>query len=392
MLKRMQGDPIILGIMSGTSADGIDVAVMRLSTDTGGKSELLHFLSLPIPPELREPILRLAEPGVNEIDPMGALHVRLGRAYAIAALQAIEEAGLKPGEITAIGCHGQTIRHRPGDKNPFTLQIGCAATVAERTGITTVSDFRSRDIAAGGQGAPLVPFAHRQLFASAEADIAVLNLGGIANITWLGGNGSTAGFDCGPGNMLMDALMLELSDGCYGFDEDGALAASGSPCRPLLEQLLDHPFLQKRPPKSTGREDFGADVAHTILAWPDISDADRLATACELTVQGVKDSIRFLPAAPQAWLVCGGGARNAHLMHRLAELLAPARVGTTESAGMPSQAVEAACFAMLAFETLRGANNALAEVTGASHASCGGCITPGNNWSGLLHDIQTWIR
>jgi len=391
MLKRMQGDPIILGIMSGTSADGIDVAVMRMPVN-GGSPALLHFESLPMPDDLREPILRLAEPGVNEIDLMGALHVRLGRAYATAALQAIEQACMKPGEVAAIGCHGQTIRHRPGERHPFTLQIGCGAGIAERTGITTVSDFRSRDIACGGQGAPLVPFAHRKLFGSDALDTAVLNLGGIANITWLGKNGDTLGFDCGPGNMLMDALMLDLSDGCYGFDEDGALAASGRVCRPLLDKLLEHPFLQKRPPKSTGREDFGADVAHTILARPDISDADRLATACELTVRGVCDSIRFLPATPQEWLICGGGAHNTHLMHRLAESLAPARVSLTESAGMPSQAVEAACFAMLAFETLRGANNALAEVTGASHASCGGSIAPGNNWPGLLHDIQTWIR
>ncbi|HCS12485.1 MAG TPA: recombination protein RecR [Zetaproteobacteria bacterium] len=203
----MQAPPIILGIMSGTSADGIDVAVMRMTK----KTELLHFLSLPMPPELREPILRLAEPGVNEIELMGALHVRLGHAYAHAALQAIEAAGLKTGDIAAIGCHGQTIRHRPGERHPFTMQIGCAATIAERTGITTVDDFRSRDIAAGGQGAPLVPFAHRRLFASEDTDIAVLNIGGIANITWLGRDGSTSGFDCGPGNMLMDVLMLERS-------------------------------------------------------------------------------------------------------------------------------------------------------------------------------------
>ncbi|MDQ6966392.1 MAG: anhydro-N-acetylmuramic acid kinase, partial [Mariprofundaceae bacterium] len=166
--------PLILGIMSGTSADGIDVAIVRMNE----KPELLHFQSLPMPDALREPILRLAEPGIHEIDVMGALHVQLGRAYAKAALQAIAAAGLEAGDIAAIGCHGQTIRHRPAGKHPFSLQIGCAATLAEQTGITTISDFRSRDIAAGGQGAPLVPFAHRRLFASDDMDTAVLNLGG----------------------------------------------------------------------------------------------------------------------------------------------------------------------------------------------------------------------
>jgi len=388
MLERMQAPPIILGIMSGTSADGIDVAVMRMTK----KTVLLHFLSLPMPPELREPILRLAEPGVNEIELMGALHVRLGHAYAHAALQAIEAAGLKTGDIAAIGCHGQTIRHRPGERHPFTMQIGCAATIAERTGITTVDDFRSRDIAAGGQGAPLVPFAHRRLFASGDTDIAVLNIGGIANITWLGRDGSTSGFDCGPGNMLMDVLMLELSDGRNGFDEDGALAASGAVSQPLLDKLLAHPFLSKRPPKSTGREDFGSAVADIILAWPEISDADRLATACELTARSIADCIRFLPAAPARWLVCGGGARNSHLMQSLAGKLAPADVCGTESRGMSGQAVEAACFAMLAMQTLCGSANTLAAVTGASHDVCGGSIHPGANWPLVLQDIPTWTR
>lgn len=388
----MQSPPIILGIMSGTSADGIDVAVMRFPAGEAERPELLHFLSRPMPPELHEPILRLAEPGMNEIEPMGVLHVQLGRAYAKAALEAIEAAGLKPQDIAAIGCHGQTIRHRPNQRHPFTLQIGCAASIAEHTGITAIHDFRSRDIAAGGQGAPLVPFAHRRLFASADADIAVLNIGGIANLTWLGGDGSTTGFDCGPGNMLMDALMLELSDGRNGYDDEGALAASGAPCRPLLDKLLEHPFLNKRPPRSTGREDFGSEVAHTILAWPGISDADRLATASALTVQAVAQSVRFLPGEPAQWLVCGGGARNRHLMRCLADRLAPASVRETDSRGMPGQAVEAACFAMLAFETLKGSGNTLAGVTGAAHDSCGGSISPGANWSRLVHAIPTWTR
>ena len=213
MLAPMNPSPLILGIMSGTSADGIDVAIMRMAENMEARPELVHFHSCPMPPRLSEPILRLAEPGVNEIDIMGSLHVQLGHAYAAAALQAIAEAGLHAGDIAAIGCHGQTIRHRPAEKHPFTLQIGCAATIAERTGSTTVSDFRSRDIAAHGQGAPLVPFAHRLLFASDEMDTAVLNIGGIANITWLGKDGSTTGFDCGPGNSY--GCLVERPGGVY---------------------------------------------------------------------------------------------------------------------------------------------------------------------------------
>lgn len=378
----------MLGIMSGTSADGIDVAIMRMEA----KPRLLHFLSLPMPMRLREPILRLAEPGLNEIETMGALHVQLGRAYATAALQAIAAGGLKAREITAIGCHGQTIRHRPAEKDPFTLQIGCAATIAEKTGITTLTDFRSRDIAAGGQGAPLVPFAHRRLFGSDEADIAVLNIGGIANITWLGKDGHTTGFDCGPGNMLMDGLMLALTDGCHAYDENGELAASGKVCQPLLEKLLENPFLHKEPPKSTGREEFGSDVVDIILGWPEISDADRLATASALSVESIAASRRFLPNPPQHWLVCGGGAYNTHLMHNLAARLAPADFKCTDALGMPGQAVEAACFAILAQQTLLGAANTVAAVTGATRPVCGGSITPGANWSGLVQDIATWIR
>jgi len=388
----MKTSPLILGIMSGTSADGIDVAIMRMTANMETRPELVHFLSCAMPPRLSEPILRLAEPGVNEIDSMGSLHVQLGHAYAAAAMQTIAAAGLHAGDIAAIGCHGQTIRHRPKDKHPFSLQIGCASTIAERTGITTIADFRSRDIAAHGQGAPLVPFAHRQLFASQDVDTAVLNIGGIANITWLGKDGSTTGFDCGPGNMLMDGLMLALSDGRDSYDEYGALAASGQICQPLLDKLLGIPFLNRTPPKSTGREEFGSQVIDSILGWPEISDADRLATASALSVEAIACSVRFLPNPPQRWLACGGGASNTHLMHSLAKRLAPASITGTEGSGMPEQAVEAACFAILARQTLCGAANTVAEVTGAAHAVCGGSIAPGNNWQSLLRDIPTWTR
>ncbi len=384
----MKEAPLFLGLMSGTSCDAIDVAIIRM----GKRPELIHFTEQPMPDKLREPVLRLAAPGMDEIDVMGELHRALGLAFADAALQAIAAAGLQPSDIAAIGSHGQTIRHRPAARYPFTVQIGCASTIAEKTGITTVADFRSRDMAAGGQGAPLVPFAHRLLFGDAGRNTAVLNIGGIANLTWLGADGQTTGFDTGPGNMLMDGLMLALSDGRHAYDANGELSASGQVNEDLLAQLSQHPFISKRPPKSTGREDFNSDMRDTILGWEGISDADRLATAAAFTVQSIHEAVRFLPAAPDRWLVCGGGAANAHLLAGLAKALAPAEVTTTAAAGWPAEAVEAVCFALLARQTLAGKPNTIAEVTGATHAVCGGLIAPGNNWPSLLAAIPTWTR
>lgn len=379
---------LMIGIMSGTSCDGIDTAIVRMDA----RPTLLHFNQSPMPEKLREPLLRLCEPGLDEIDLMGGLHMVLGRVYAQAALDCIAAAGMKASDIAAIGCHGQTIRHRPRAKNPFTLQIGDASVISELTGITTVSDFRSRDIAAGGEGAPLVPFAHRRLFAQKDSNIAVLNIGGIANITWLGHDGTTFGFDTGPGNMVMDALMLALSDGRCGYDRNGELAAMGRPCESLLRELLTHPFLHRSPPKSTGREDFGSAIVERIMSEAELSDADRMATALEFTARTIADCRRFLPDNPDSWLVCGGGTANRRLMQRLAELLAPTPVQATDAAGVPPQAVEAASFAILAFHTLMGTHNTLAAVTGARHDTCGGRIAPGSNWPQLIHHLSAWTR
>lgn len=375
----------LIGIMSGTSADGIDIAIVR---EAG--AQLIHFAEQPMPPELREPILRLAEPGFGEIDAMGGLHRALGEAFGKAALAAIEDAGISRSEVLAIGSHGQTVRHRPkgvdGGK-PFTLQIGCAATIAEITGITTVSDFRSRDIAAGGEGAPLVPFAHHALFGSPEHPQAVLNIGGIANITFLH-HDSVTGFDTGPGNMVMDALMLAMTDGRHACDRDGDLAASGTVCDGLLDELMQHPFLKRTPPKSTGREAFGHDVVEKIMGWPNLTDADRMATACEFTARTIAESARLLAETPETWHICGGGAYNLHLMARLKELLKPASVHSTSEMNILPESMEAICFALLTRETLLGRVNTIPAVTGATHPVCGGSITPGSNWP----DVTAWIR
>jgi len=392
----MTESAIFIGIMSGTSADGIDIAIVEdSSSDPNGSLELLHFSEQAMPAELRGPILKLAtsEAGPSDaIDTMGELDRTLAEAYADAVLTAMHDARLKKDDIAAIGCHGQTIRHRPHADHPFTTQIGCAATLSERTGITTVSNFRSRDIAADGEGAPLVPFSHRQLFAHTQNNIAVVNIGGIANVTWLGIDDSTTGFDTGPGNMIMDGLILAISNGEKTFDYNGELAASGEVCQPLLEQLLSHPYLQRRPPKSTGREEFGEEVVHLIINWPGISAADRLATACQFTADSICNSTRFMPEQPDHWYICGGGTRNHHLMQLLTRQLAPAPVNTTRSAGVEPQAVEAVCFAILARQTLMGKPNTLSAVTGADHDVCGGQITPGDNWPRLLNQISSWTR
>ncbi|MDQ6954086.1 MAG: anhydro-N-acetylmuramic acid kinase [Mariprofundaceae bacterium] len=385
MTSQSRTPKYLIGIMSGTSCDAIDVAVVH-----AGNHQLVHFSEYPMPAELRESCLRLAAPGLNEIDALGNLDRALGMAFAASALSMLQENHISKQDILMIANHGQTIRHRPNGiagGHPFTLQLGCAASLAELTGITVVSDFRSRDIAAGGEGAPLVPFAHQQLFSKHNGATAILNIGGIANITMLYDDGSTQGFDTGPGNMLMDALALQLSDGRYGYDKDGGLAATGTVCQALLKALLSHRFIKQQPPKSTGRETFGEAVLDRILAWPALSDADRMATTCMFTVQSIVEQISFLKEVPKHWLICGGGAFNSHLMQSLALALAPAKVCTSLQYGIPAEAVEAISFALLGKQTLLGKHNTLNEVTGARHPVCAGQITPGNNW----RQVTQWV-
>lgn len=376
-----------MGIMSGTSCDGIDVAIMDADN-----FKLVHFATQTLPCELREPIIRLASPSFDEIDTLGNLDRALGIAFAQAALQTLEASSIPKNRVLAIGSHGQTIRHRPKNLHgnyPFTLQIACAATLSEMTGLTVVSDFRRRDMAAWGQGAPLVPFAHQQLFPLVQSKTtAIVNIGGVANITIFYPDGRVQGFDTGPGNMIMDALILQWSDGRYAYDKNGALASSGMVCEALLKHLLRHPFLQQKAPKSTGREDFGDAIVDQIIAWEGISDADRMATACAFTAHSILMSIDLLDMRPEQWLICGGGAFNTCLLQMLRECLSPDDVGTTAEHGIEADAVEALSFALLSKYTLLGKTNTLHGVTGASHDVCGGQITPGANWSYVLQWIQ----
>ncbi|MDQ6994109.1 MAG: anhydro-N-acetylmuramic acid kinase, partial [Mariprofundaceae bacterium] len=308
--------------MSGTSCDGIDIAIMDVSC-----LKLAYFATQPLPREFRESIIRLASPSFDEIDTLGNLDRALGVVFAQAVLQTLEESSIPKSRVLAIGSHGQTIRHRPNNVHgdyPFTLQIACAATLSEMTHLTVVSDFRRRDMAALGQGAPLVPFAHQQLFSLVQQKTtAIVNIGGVANITLFYADGRVQGFDTGPGNMIMDALILQWSDGRHGYDQDGHLASSGVVCQSLLDSLLEHPFLQQKPPKSTGREDFGEAIVDQIMVWEGLSDADRMATACAFTAQSIAMSISLLDERPEQWFVCGGGAFNGCLLAMLRECLSP---------------------------------------------------------------------
>lgn len=380
----MKQSMLMVGVMSGTSADALDVAIVHI--DAQEQVKLRHYQEHVIAADMREVILRLAQPGLNEIDTLGALDRQMAEMVAQAVLDSLYDAGIAPTRVDAIASHGQTIRHRPNGSRAFSLQIACPSSIAHLTGITTVADFRKRDMAAGGQGAPLTPFAHRHLF-SQEQDSVVLNIGGISNISWLPQAGEVMGFDCGPGNMLMDALMLALSDGRDCMDKNGELARMGHVQQKLLAELLQHPYFSRQPPKSTGREQFGEQMVNRLLAEPDMSHADRLATACALTVHSIRDAMQWLPAQPKHCFVCGGGVFNAFLMQSLADAMPDMHVQSTEQAGVPPQALEAVSFALFGYLTLQGKNNIYASVTGASQDVVGGVIAPGRNWLGLMQKL-----
>lgn len=379
----------VLGLMSGTSADGIDAALVEIAP---GKSlprlTLLHFRQTPFPPELRAEILVCTDPLAGTVDRVCRLNARLGEAFAEAALGCLREAGVPPREVTLVGSHGQTLYHQPPGPGlaapPATLQVGSPAVIAEGTGITTVADFRPRDMAAGGEGAPLTPLFHAALFRMPGRVRIVLNLGGIANLTYLPPGAGTEGvlaFDIGPGNALLDALAARVSGGAETCDRDGALAGRGRPSPALLARLLLHPFLRRRPPKSTGRETFGPAFLEEILAGPEargVTPPDLAATLTAFTARATSDAITaFLPAGAADLLLCGGGAQNPTLVKALTEACPHLRCLLTDEAGFPARAVEAAAFALLAYLTATGRPGNLPAATGARAPVILGSITPG---------------
>lgn len=375
MLLPADETPLYLGLMSGTSADGIDAALVRFPESGTPRCHLVHGHTFAWEPALRETLVRLGqalEP--IALDRLGALDARVGEAFAQAALAVIAQAGVDPRRIAAIGSHGQTIRHRPLATPAFTWQIGDANRIAEATGIATVADFRRRDMAAGGQGAPLMPAFHLAMLGAADEDRAVLNLGGIANLTLIPMHGDARGFDTGPANALLDAwCQRQLGQ---PFDTDGRYAASGQVHAPLLQRLLAEDWFALPPPKSTGREQFHLDWVEAALAGEQVAAADVQATLLELTAATVADALRAWQPGTRRVIVCGGGVRNPRLLERLCAQLPGVSVESSQAWGLDPDYMEAMGFAWLARETLAGRPGNLPTVTGARGPRVLGAIHP----------------
>lgn len=376
-----QPDPGLpyIGLMSGTSMDGIDAALVSFADH---ECEVLMASMFPYPEELRNDLMTASRQPANcTVDNIGQLDHRVAECFANAALQLIEKSNYSANSIVAIGSHGQTLRHQPRAPQPFTLQIGDPNIIAHRTGLTTVADFRRRDLAAGGEGAPLAPAFHQWLFSDDVRNRCVLNIGGIANVTMLLTDRNAAlGFDTGPGNSLMDGWIRRHRD--KPFDENGAWAATGSINKPLLATMLDDPYFEQPPPKSTGFEYFDDGwVRSKIVSLGDqqVSGNDVQATLAELTASTIATSI--LSHAPDIddVLVCGGGARNTDLMSRLRRYLSGVTVTTTDEHGLHPDWVEAAAFAWLAKRRLANEPGSLPEVTGASSGQVLGAIYSGHS-------------
>lgn len=364
----MSGD-IFVGLMSGTSLDGIDAALVEFSADV---PVCIATRYKPYPDDLKAGILALHAPGNDEIQRAGQLSNRLAREYADVTQMLLAAADMPAAAVRAIGCHGQTIRHAPADGH--TLQMNNPALLAELTGIAVIADFRSRDIAAGGQGAPLVPAFHNAVFRVPDRHRIILNIGGIANITDLAPGRPTGGFDCGPGNMLLDAWIHR----CRGkpYDQGGQWGRSGKVLPGLLVRLAAHPFLEARPPKSCGREQFSLGWLESMLSGEELP-ADVQATLTAFTAASVADAIgRWCGMGAEELFVCGGGAHNAALLAELSARLPAIRLATTDALGLPADWVEAVAFAWLARQTLLGLPGNLPEATGARGARVLGAIYP----------------
>ena len=365
-------DEWFIGLMSGTSLDGVDGV---LATFSGSKCTVTQHASAPLAPDLRAKLLALNTRGADELHRAALAANALARTYAGVVRALLDQAALPASAVRAIGAHGQTVRHQPQahDGTGYTLQLNNPALLAECTGITVVADFRSRDVAAGGQGAPLVPAFHQGAFGQEGRSVCVLNIGGIANISVLGTD--VLGFDCGPGNALMDHWCQRHTGQPY--DADGAWAASGRVLPGLLAALQAEPYLALPPPKSTGRDLFNAAWLEDRLAgFSDAAPADVQATLTELTASACTASATSYGKESKSLIVCGGGALNGQLMRRLSAQLPGWTVESSAAHGLPPLQVEAAAFAWLARQCLAGATASLPRVTGARGARILGAIYP----------------
>ncbi|MEI7457272.1 MAG: anhydro-N-acetylmuramic acid kinase [Nitrosomonadales bacterium] len=364
----MSQPDLYIGLMSGTSLDGIDAVLV----DFGKPSQTLQGkFFLPFDDALRQAILALHLPAHNELHQTQLIANQLAKLYAQAVNALLAQTCHTPDQIRAIGCHGQTIRHCP--EYGYTLQIGNAALLAELTGIAVVSDFRSRDIAAGGQGAPLVPAFHDKLLRTSGVHRVIVNIGGISNLTRLAPGMATSGFDCGPGNLLMDAWCMQHINKPY--DENGTWAATGQVLPDLLKLMLAEPFFALSPPKSSGRDLFNMEWLQSKLTGNE-STEDVQATLLELTCRTIAEAIQTQCEGAQAVYLCGGGARNLTLLNRLTILLAGCIVQTTNELGVDSDYLEAIAFAWLAQQNLQGLPANLPLVTGARHPCILGAVYP----------------
>jgi anhydro-N-acetylmuramic acid kinase len=357
---------LFIGLMSGTSLDGVDGVLADFS---GAQPRVLAHHAMPFESTLKQELLALNTPSDNELHRAALAANGLVRVYAQTVQALLESTQTKAGEVCAIGTHGQTVRHQPGafDGTGYTLQLNNPALLAELTGIDVVADFRSRDVAAGGQGAPLVPVFHQGIFGRPNNTVGVLNIGGIANLSVLHANGDVLGFDCGPGNALLDHWCQAHTGNA--FDNNGAWGASGNVIEPLLQAMLAEPFLHQAPPKSTGRDLFHpAWLAHQLSVYADANAANVQATLSEFTARACANDVLRHAADANELIVCGGGALNGLLMQRLQAGLPNVRVLPSAERGMPPLQVEAAAFAWLARQTVLGLPGNLPKVTGAQGA------------------------
>ena len=359
---------LFIGIMSGTSLDGIDVA---LCTFEDASCQLISTQFMPYPADVKVALLALHMPSENELETSILLGNQLARLYAEAVNKLLTAAKKTAKDITGIGCHGQTIRHRPELR--FTLQIGNAALLAELTGISVVNDFRSRDIAAGGQGAPLVPAFHQAIFGNPHKNRAIVNIGGIANITYLSTNAAVLGFDSGPGNMLIDSWIKRHLNQDY--DADGVWAATGVVLDSLLFNMLAESYFALPPPKSTGRDLFNDDWIKQHLLYPHLRPQDVARTLTALTVQSIYDALKKCGDVDEVY-ICGGGTHNNCLITSLQALLGNVPVHTTKTLGIDVDWVEAVAFAWLAKQTIENKPSNLPAVTGAKGLRVLGAIYP----------------
>ncbi|WP_420008737.1 anhydro-N-acetylmuramic acid kinase [Xanthomonas sacchari] len=366
-------DALFLGLMSGTSADGIDAALVRFGHD--GNPQLQLGRTYAWAPQQRAALIALGEGGdIASLDALGQLDAEVAIAFAEAALRLLDDAGVAPAAVRAIGSHGQTVRHRPLADPAFTWQLGDGNRIAELTGIATVCDFRRRDVAAGGHGAPLMPAFHAAMLGAAHEDRAVLNLGGIGNLTLLPAHGAVRGFDTGPANALLDAWCQRHRGQPY--DAGGAFAASGTVDADLLQRLLADPWFALPPPKSTGREQFHLRWLEACLDSPAPAPASVQATLLELTAATVADALLAQQPATRQLLVCGGGVHNPLLLARLQARLPGVQVQSTQAQGLDPDYIEAMGFAWLARQTLAGLPGNLPSVSGARGPRILGAIHP----------------